>query len=189
VFATIDSGHAWSSVITAVYSAIGSVGNSTGLIPAWCNSNCTTVGSNGASTDGDYQYDAHRVPWRIGLDVCWNGSSVPAAGKTFLSNNTTFFAGKAANGIGRVVDMYTPTGAVITGSPMSVPNSMSAVGTAGVGAMASGGNSAFMNRAYRFILDASYTSDPSTQASAYTYFNATVGLLTALTMSGNFNSF
>jgi endo-1,4-beta-D-glucanase Y len=185
-FATIDTAHAWSSVITAVYSAIGSVGNSNGLIPAWCQNTCMAAGSNGASTDGDYQYDAHRVPWRIGLDVCWNGAT---QGKTFLSNNTTFFAGKATNGIGRVVDIYSLTGAVVTGTPGSVPNSMSAVGTAGVGAMASGGNSAFMNRAYRFILDATYTSDPSTQMSAYTYFNATVGLLTALTMSGNFNSF
>jgi hypothetical protein len=28
-----------------------------------------------------------------------------------------------------------------------------------------------------------------TRKTAYTYFNATVGLLTALTMSGNFQSF
>ena len=53
------------------------------------------------------------------------------------------------------------------------------------------GNSAFANTAYQFVLDASYTpasTIPATSGKvAYTYFNATVGLLTALTMSGNFN--
>ena len=44
----------------------------------------------------------------------------------------------------------------------------------------------FLDRAYRFILDASYTSDPASQTTGYTYFNATVGLIAALTMSGNF---
>ena len=36
---------------------------------------------------------------------------------------------------------------------------------------------AFLDRAYRFILDASYTSDPASASTGYTYFNATVGLL------------
>ena len=70
---------------------------------------------------------------------------------------------------------------------------MSAVGCAGVGAMANAGTNAtaksFLDRAYRFILDASYTADPASASTGYTYFNATVGLLTAITMSGNFNSF
>jgi hypothetical protein len=48
---------------------------------------------------------------------------------------------------------------------------------------------AFSNFAYRFLVDATYTPDPATRKEAYTYFNATVGLLTALTMSGNFNDF
>jgi polyisoprenoid-binding protein YceI len=64
---------------------------------------------------------------------------------------------------------------------------MSAIGTAGVGAMSVG--NAFSNFAYRFLVDATYTPDPATRKEAYTYFNATVGLLTALTMSGNFNDF
>ena len=46
-------------------------------------------------------------PWRIGIDACWNGASVQAAtAKAFLLNNTNFFAGKAMNGIGRVFDIY-----------------------------------------------------------------------------------
>src|SRR5215831_18826962 len=104
-------------------------------------------------------------------------------------NNTNFFIGKATNGMGRVVDIY-QMGGIINSD--AAPNSMSAVGSAGVGAMANASNAtakAFLDRAYRFILDASYTSDPASQTKGYTYFNATVGLLTAITMSGNFNSF
>jgi endo-1,4-beta-D-glucanase Y len=179
-FAAVDA-HAWSSVVSAVYSAIGSVGNGMGLVPAWCSNNCTTVGSNGAADDGDYQYDAHRVPWRLGLDACWNGV---ATGKTFLTSNAAFFATASTNGVGRVSDIYTLAGKA---NGDAQPNSMSAIGTAGVGAMAV--DNAFMNTAYRFLLDAAYTPDPATKKQAYTYYNATVGLLTALTMSGNFNNF
>jgi endo-1,4-beta-D-glucanase Y len=184
VFATIDTAHAWGTVATNVYTAIASISSKasqSGLLPAWCSNNCTAVGSNGAADDSLYQYDAHRVPWRLGLDVCWNGSSVPAAGKTFLTANAAFFNGKAATGVGRIVDIYTLGGSA---NGDAEPNSMSAVGTAGVGAMAVG--SAFANTAYHFILDASYTPDPTTRKSAYTYFNATVGLMSALTLSGNF---
>jgi len=192
VFATIDTGHPWATVITTAYTALNAIAGTFtgGLVPAWCSNSCASIGSNGAADDGKYQYDAHRVPWRIGLDACWNSAAVPATAKTFLLNNTTFFAGKATNGIGRVFDIYQMGGVV---SSDGVPNSMSAVGSAGVGAMVNAGSNAtaksFLDRAYRFVLDASYTSDPASATTGYTYFNATVGLLTAITMSGNFNSF
>jgi endo-1,4-beta-D-glucanase Y len=184
-FAKVDTTHAWATVIANVYAAIGRVGNSSGLIPAWCQTSgttpCATPGSNGGPDDMLYQYDAHRVAWRLGVDACWNGVTT---GKTFLTNNATFFANAGANGVGRISDIYT-----LAGTPNSdaEPNSMSAIGTAGVGAMSVG--NAFSNFAYRFLVDATYTPDPATRKEAYTYFNATVGLLTALTMSGNFNDF
>jgi endo-1,4-beta-D-glucanase Y len=183
-FAKVDS-NAWSTVISNVYAAIGRVGNGSGLIPAWCQTTgttpCATAGSNGGADDMFYQYDAHRVPWRLGVDACWNGVTT---GTTFLTNNATFFAAAAAHGVGRVSDIYTLTG---TAHNDAQPNSMSAIGTAGVGAMAVG--NAFASTAYRFLIDATYTPDPATRKEAYTYFNATVGLLSALTMSGNFNNF
>jgi endo-1,4-beta-D-glucanase Y len=186
IFATVDSGHAWGSVVTAVYSAISSIaGKATkaGLLPAWCSSNCTAVGSNGGSDDSYYQYDAHRVPWRLGIDACWNGVTT---GNSFLMNNASFFTSQSSAGVGRVQDIY-----LLSGTPNSdsAPNSMSAIGTAGVGAMAVGNS--FASTAYQFLLDASYspasTIPDSNGRVSYSYFNATVGLLTALTMSGNFN--
>jgi hypothetical protein len=184
-FAKVDTKDAWPTLITNVYAAIGRVGNSSGLIPAWCQTSgttvCATAGSNGGADDMIYQYDAHRVPWRLGIDACWNGVTT---GTAFLTDNAMFFANAAADGVGRVSDIYTLAG---TPNTDAQPNSMSAIGTAGVGAMAVG--NAFASTAYRFLLDATYTPDPATRTEAYTYFNATVGLLTALTMSGNFNNF
>jgi len=214
-FAGVDTvnGTKWNTVASNAYAAIGNIEaaaavGTKGLIPAWCSSSgsttttiCNAVGSNTGSQnpqeDGYYQYDAHRVPWRLGLDYCFNSSMVPASGKTFLTNNAAFFVSKAANpgtsvGIGRVLDIYT-----LSGAPNSdaEPNSMSIIGAAGVGAMAAGNASAtsFANTAYHFVLDASYTPasfiPDSTGKIAYTYFNATVGMITALTMSGNFPTF
>jgi len=198
IFAMVDTGHDWNTVATNSYTAIANISakaGKPGLVPAWCTSSgssgsglCNGAGSNGASTDGEYQYDAHRVPWRVGLDYCFNGSmsSYPASGKTFLMNNASFFASQATNGIGRLADIYQLSG---TADSTAAPNSMSLIGTAGVGAMAIG-NSAFANTAWQFVLDGAYSPAsliPDSKGNiAYTYFNGTVGLLTALTMSGNF---
>ena len=65
----------------------------------------TAPASNGGADDMIYQYDSHRIPWRIGLDYCWNGT---AAAKTYLDKISGFFSGKASNGVGRVFDIYEP---------------------------------------------------------------------------------
>jgi endo-1,4-beta-D-glucanase Y len=198
VFAGIDAGDNWGGAVTASYSGLkaNAATFANGLVSAWCSNGCGTLaanqGSQAPADDMKYQYDAHRVPWRFGLDACWNGGSANAAdAKAYLLSNTNFFISQSTSGIGRVFDIYQAGNPIIHGSN-AVPNSMSAIGTAGVGAMANAGNAnakAFLDRAYRFVLDASYTSDPASATTGYTYFNATVGLLTALTMSGNFNSF
>jgi hypothetical protein len=190
VFASIDSGHGWSTVANNTYTALNAIaGKSTGnaagaLVPAWCSgSNCGNVDAGSYTDGGIYQYDAHRVPWRFGIDACWNSAS---GASTFLSKNSGYFANLAKTGIGRIEDIYT-----LSGTPNSdaEPNSMSIIGTAGVGAMAAG-NSSFVNAAWQFLLDASYSPASFIKDSgghvSYTYFNATVGLLTALTLSGNF---
>ena len=182
-FAAVDT-HNWAAVITAVYNVInGTIAGSNGLIPAWCSSSCTTAGSNGAATDGDYQYDSHRIPMRIGMDYCFNAT---AGAKTYTTKTTAFFSTAAANGIGFVQDMYTPSGGPVSGT---APNSASIIGTAGVGAMASG-NQTFLNTAYQAVFDTitrgSMAPVDAAGKTPYSYFNATVGLITALIMTGNF---
>jgi endo-1,4-beta-D-glucanase Y len=183
-FATVDSGHDWGGVATAALGVVnGAIAGSNGLIPAWCSSSCTTAGSNGAATDGDYQYDSHRIPMRIGLDYCYNSTTTA---KAYTTKNTAFFASAATNGIGFVQDMYTPSGGPVSGT---APNSASILGTAGVGAMATG-NQAFLNTAYQAVFDTitrgSMAPVDAAGKTPYSYFNATVGLLTALMMTGAF---
>ena len=189
-FAATNS--AFTGAISAAYTALGNMAGLGTLPPAWCSGNCTTAGGGGYANATDYQYDAHRVPWRVGVDFCWNGST-SASGA--LSKISQFFNGQftggSTTGIDNLYDEYQTSGGVCTGcSPAAQPNSMSLVGTAAVGALAGGSSySGFVNAGWQFVLDGLNRGQPNTQYTGnnyYTYFNTTVGLLTALTMSGNF---
>ncbi len=177
----------WQSVINAVYTAInGSLSGSNGLLPGWCGNTCTVAVSNGASTDLYYQYDAHRIPMRIGLDYCFNGT---AAAKIYASKITGFFANNAGvNGTGRIFDIYQLTGTAATGA---AAKSASIIGGAGVAAMADGANQTFINDAYQTVFDLATrgTLEPvdATGKSPYSYRNATNGMLALLIMTGNFS--
>ena len=99
-----------------------------------------------------------------------------------------FFANNASaglNGIGRVSDIYTPS----NGNAASpIVNSASILGTAAVGAMSSATFSTFRDDAYQLVLDngnrGSLASD-GVNLTGYSYYNATVGMLTLLSMTGN----
>lgn len=190
IFATAGSQSGFNTVATNVYTALNNV-SANSLPPAWCQGNCTSAGGGGYTDNTAYQYDAHRVPWRIGLDYCWNGT---AAAATYLDHISATFSTAAASGIDSLADLYTQAGAVCktcVGTP--APNSMSLIGTAGVGAMAStaagGKYSPFVNAAWQFVIDGQNRAMsnvlPADNA-YYTYYNATVGLLSLITMSGNF---
>jgi hypothetical protein len=193
-FAKVDTGHNWAGVTTAVYAALNrlaaAVSPTDGLVPAWCtplsgSTPCNAAATNMASTDVDYQYDAHRVPWRVGLDYCWNSS---AAAKSFLQKMIAYFDAQSSSGaaLGLLADQYTLNSGPLT---PSAPNSMSLIGSAGVGAMAVG-NTAFANAAWQFALDGSNRAlldvAVAGSQSGYSYYNATVGLLTLLSFTGNF---
>ena len=166
------------------------------MVPAWCTSKCSAAGSGGVYSDDTlYQYDAHRVPMRVGLDYCWNGT---AAAKTYTDKTTNFFAtntNAGLNGIGHIFDVYSANGQAATssaGSPQ--PNSTSIIGTAAVGAMASAGtasaNATFLNDAYQAVFDMVTRGNLATIGTGktpYSYYNATVGMLTLLMMTGNFS--
>jgi endo-1,4-beta-D-glucanase Y len=196
-FAAADATNAtaWNNLVTGSYTLLGAISTSSnGLVPAWCTGgSCSSPASNGGSNDMIYQYDSHRVPWRIGIDYCWNGT---AAAKTYLDKNSGFFnslyAGTASTsngtGIGRIYDLYQLNGTPATSG--AAPNSASIIGTAAVGAMHSSSYSAFVKDAYQAVFDmatrATLAPKDSSGHTPYSYFNATVGFLTLLTMSGNF---
>jgi endoglucanase len=188
-FAKLDKSHDWGKVVDASYAAInGSICNSNGLIPAWCHTNCTVTATNRDATDKLYQYDSHRIPLRLGIDACWNDE---AKAKTYLTKVVGFFDGESkTDGLSSLWDVYDPqTGNDGTGA---AHNSMSLIGCAGVGAMAIDSSSSFRDRTWEFVMDGAYTPNPtfkygtSSNRPGYTYYNATVGMLTALVMTGNF---
>ena len=198
-FKAAGDGNDWDGVISAVYKAINTSlagTNSNGLYAAWCSGTCSAIAKNNDDTDVLYQYDSHRIPMRIGLDVCFGGAHASDA-KTYVGKTTSFFATNAnagKNGIGRIFDVYDPnTSNVATSGVTPANNSASIIGTAGVGAMADGSNQQFIEDAFQATFDivsrgSLDTTDTSAGAKTpYSYFNATVGMLTLLMMTGNFS--
>ena len=91
LFAKLDTANTagWTSIIDKGYPVLAASQNaSTGLFPAWTNaSGAATPPWSGGPTN--YQYDAARVPFRIGLDYCDNADS---RAKTILSKTSSFFS-------------------------------------------------------------------------------------------------
>jgi endo-1,4-beta-D-glucanase Y len=192
VFANATSNSAWNTLATNSYTLLNAAlqGRSNGLVAAWCTGgSCSGPASNNGADDMLYQYDSHRIPWRIGTDYCWNGT---AAAKTYLDKLSAFFSGKAANGVGRVFDIYQLSGMENTDGAV---NSGSAIGTAAAGAMSNSSYATFVNDGYQLVLDllnrgtiGDRLATAMSTKSGYSYFNATVGMLMLLTMSGNFQA-
>ncbi len=195
-FARADSANAgtWNGLAAASYTLLSNISgtSSNGLYAAWCGSNCTTIAQNTGSadpaTDKLYQYDSHRIPWRIGMDYCLNGT---AAAKTYVDKTSAFFssASRAGGGVGRIFDQYNPNGTDVTGASV---NSASIIGTAASGAMANSSYANLLTDGYQLVLDELNRGEIGDRLaasmsvkSAYSYYNATVGMLMLLTMSGN----
>ena len=133
---------------------------------------------------------------RLGLDVCFGGAHASDA-KTYVGKTTSFFATNAnagKNGVSRIFDVYDPKTSNVPSSGMTPGNnSASVIGAAAVGAIADGTNTQFIEDAYQATFDivsrgSLDTTDTSAGAkTAYSYYNATVGMLALLIMTGNFS--
>jgi endo-1,4-beta-D-glucanase Y len=191
-FAAVDTAHNWTAVANNSYTALNAISppsDTRGLVPAWCSNNCSSPGGGNYPQETLYQYDSHRTPWRVGMDYCWNPTSPnAAAAKAYLAKTSAFFQNTAGlNGVGRIFDIYTPSsGREASGAAV---NSASIIGTAAVGAMSDAAYKTFLDDAYQFVLDLSNRATlapvDAQGRTPYSYYNATVGLLTLLTMTGN----
>jgi endo-1,4-beta-D-glucanase Y len=180
VFAVLDPGDAWGTVVNTVYDTIGYAVNaangnaSNGLVPAWCDdshgSPCKPEDMNIANDVG-YQYDSCRTPFRIGLDWCWNGE--PRA-QAYVALTSGFFS---AIGAQNIADTY-----AIDGSPQPQhPGGHSAafVGPAGVGAMSA--------PTYRTLIDDAYAGVATrTYLVGGTYYEDSWTTMSLLMMTANF---
>jgi endo-1,4-beta-D-glucanase Y len=178
LFAKLDTANtaAWTRIIDKGYAVLAASQNtSTGLFPAWTNASGTPNPPwTGAPTN--YQYDAARVPFRIGLDYCDSGDS---RAKNILAKTSIFFAGLGASGI---VDGYSLTGTPTpeNTTPVGVQSALF-VGAAGVGAMSDATYQPFVNAVYTRLV----TQPDSLMLPKSYYFNLSWKVFSLLMMSGN----
>jgi endo-1,4-beta-D-glucanase Y len=184
VFAKVTSNN-WMAVVESSYSILGLASGSSGLVPNWANSSGAGVNGPGNDVNGPYfGYDACRTPWRIALDYCENAE--PRA-KAYMDKIVAFYASKAPIALGTIRDGYTSTG-LRPPSPATIGGNAAGIsffGPGGVAAMA-GGQSAFLTMTAQ-ALD-SNTTDPAKMniPGVFTYYHASWGVLSLLTISGNF---
>jgi endo-1,4-beta-D-glucanase Y len=181
VFQAIDSGDAWGDLINTTYDTLTSVVSSangnqtTGLAPGWCYSQGGGYKGpylpGGSGGPGNYQYDACRVPFRIGLDWCLNGET---RARDYVAKTGAFFSGV---GVNNIADGYG-----LDGTPQPAhPGLLSAafIGPAGVGAMSSATFQPFVDDAYAAV---------GTQMllAGGTYYEQSWTVLSLLMMTANF---
>jgi hypothetical protein len=179
-------GAGFAAAITKNYElTTANVGATTSGIPTdWANPASGLPSGKGAAQvvseiedgeNGAMGYDAARVPWRLGLDACTGGTDTRA-----LKQIVDFFGAKY--GMGANIDLMKAGWYKRTGMPHPMSRDLqgSYIGPIGAGAMAMG-NKVMQDRAFRTMLDILESNDFNR-----TYFPSTVGLLTALMMSGNF---
>jgi endo-1,4-beta-D-glucanase Y len=129
----------WDRVVANSYTIIEKTlnaanGNATnGLIPAWSTPAGVPMRPANTSHPIHHQLDSCRTPFRVGLDYCWNAEPRALA---YLQKINGFYSGVGA---AAMVDGYdlngTPHPEFVTSGG---PRAASFVGTAGVGAMATG---------------------------------------------------
>lgn len=180
-FAKVTKDDFWSGAITAVYGLMTKLQTmfapNTGLVPDFVkdtDTHPTPVGVAEAVTllgedlTTDYDYNACRVPWRLGTDYVVNGD--PAA-KTVLTNLNNFIKAKTNGDASMIMDGYTLAGQPHTGAG---PNGCF-TGSFGVAAMIDSSDQAWLDAVWKNLKDG-----PDDD-----YYGDTIRLITMIVMSGN----
>jgi endo-1,4-beta-D-glucanase Y len=149
-------------------------GNATnGLVPAWSTPAGVPMRPAGTGHPIHHQLDSCRTPFRVALDYCWNAEPRALA---YLQKINAFHAGVGA---AAMVDGYelngTPRPEFVTAGG---PRAASFVGTAGVGAMATGAAHA------TFRADAYASVKTLTQLAGSIYYQTSWTALTLQMMTG-----
>ena len=186
VFARVTNNTGWMNVLSTAYSILNKASGTYGLVPNWVNS--SGAGVNGPGNDGNgvyFGYDACRTPWRIALDWCENGEPMAQA---YLEKIVAFYSTKnASGGLGTIRDGYTGAGAMPPANPSNLGSytaGMAFIGPGGVAAM-DGNHNDFASQVYATLVYDTNTAIINANG-IFTYFNGSWGMLSLLTMSGNF---
>ena len=179
-FASATNNTNWMKVVDSSYSTLTAASGQYGLVPNWTNAQGAGVNGPGNDTNGlNFGYDACRTPWRIALDYCENGE--PRA-KAYLDKINAFFL---AQTLGGLKDGYTTSGTDPAGTLGNYGAGMSVIGPAGVAASASS-NDAFAMQIYDVLAAATTAPARMNISGVFTYYHASLGVLSLLTVSGNF---
>jgi len=159
VFKQVSGNSQWDIVINRNYAILAKVTGDYGLVPDYTTSTY--------DLSQPYKYDACRMPWRIGMDYCFNGT--PEA-KAYLDKVGAFFN---SQGVANIVDGY-----MLTGMKTTTANStnMAFVGPAGIAGMSG----------FPKLLDDAFTFGATGNGGTSGYFQQTLRVITMLMMSGNF---
>ena len=167
----------WWGVIDQSYATIGDALASTngnqgnGLVPGWCDDSHGAPCKATAGQPFNYQYDACRTPFRVGLDWCL--ASEPRA-QAYVGKTSTFFSGIGAANIS--------DGYALNGTPQAAnPGKLSAafIGPASVGGMGASGAQALVDQGYATIaLDSAFAGGE--------YYESSWTVLSLLMLTGNF---
>ncbi len=167
----------WTSIINRCYSLLRTNQNSeTGLVPDFIintNTASTPAGENYLESiyDGNYYYNACRVPWRIGSDYLISGDSRAKSTliilNKWLSTSTEQNAHLISNGY------------MLDGTPIYDWNDATYLGPFTVSAMLETNNQEWLNMLYDELINGNKIADGD-------YYSNTIKLLSLLTISGNY---
>ena len=187
LFKQLDGGHAWEAVTQTVYDTIantltsGNKNTTNGLVPGWS----TSTGGSSSAGPFNYQYDACRTPFRIGIDWCLEGGPAasaatalnPARAQAYVALTSSFFSGVGA---ANIVDGYNLDGtSMSSANPVTKGQSAAFIGPAGVGAMSSATYQSFLNASYNLV-------KTNTLLVGGAYYEECWTVMSLLMMTGNF---
>jgi hypothetical protein len=191
-----DTTHAWDAVTQTVFDTIfcdksgmmfcnvlntANKNTTNGLVPGWS----TNTGGMSSAGPFNYQYDACRTPFRIGVDWCLNSVAAsgaaaainPSRAQQYVALTSSFFSGVGA---ANIVDGYNLDGTVNSSAhQVSQGQSAAFIGPAAVGAMNSASNQSFLNSAYGLVKTNNLLVGGA-------YYEESWTVMSLLMMTGNF---
>jgi len=179
-FAAASRDSSWTHLLDASYALVADLQTrlspSTGLLPDFIENALTTPTAAAPNfvegpNDGAYDYNACRVPWRLGTDAAVNGD---ARARAAVQRLTTWVRSASDEDPTHIDSGYRLNGAV---SPGADYQSMAFIAPFGVAAMADATNQAWLNALWDTVV--------ATPASAEGYYENSIKMLSMLVMSGN----
>ncbi|MFC4776667.1 glycosyl hydrolase family 8 [Paenibacillus sp. GCM10023252] len=184
LFGEITGDERWEKAEDAAYGMFNHFYNlnpSTGLVPyKWVLSSTgvpTYTGPNGPDSNStSYGFDPCRLPWRVGQDFLWNGTSNNSLAHDFPDRNVKWFMTKINGNPATAAQSYNIDGTVRTASPS--PRNM--VGPMAVAAMVDSSNQASLDLMYNYLR----TLEPTTDWPGG-YYQDAVMMMSMLVLTGN----